>query len=350
MGISVLPPDVDQSSLYFTPVGEDIRFGLAAIKNVGENTAKAICETRAARGKFPNIYSFCAGIDPRFLNRRVLESLVKAGAMDCFGAPRARLWASIEGALSHGQKMEHQRSVGQHGLFLGGASPASTDDSENLLPEAEDWSEDQQLAGEHAVLGFYVSGHPLDKYAGRLQDLGVVELGAIEQKANGEELVIAGIIVQTRPMRSRRGARWAICRIQDQTGGVEALVFPEAFQKYETILKAATPLAIRGHVNVEDAGTRFVVSDIRLLEQLPEKTTDVMRVRVDLKAINMNAMDQLQALFAERPGRCRVAFELISHDGVTATLEAEKRVEAGPELLDRVRAICGADSVAMLRA
>lgn len=350
MGISVLPPDVDHSSLYFTPIGEDVRFGLAAIKNVGENTAKAICEARAAHGKFPNIYAFCAAIDSRFLNRRVLESLVKAGAMDCFGASRARLWAAIEGALSHGQKMEHQRSVGQHGLFLGGGNPVPVDDAENSLPEAEDWSEDQQLAGEHAVLGFYVSGHPLDKYAGRLRDLGVVELGAVEQKANGEELVIAGIIVQTRPMRSRKGARWAICRVQDQTGGIEALVFPEAFQKYENVLKSAAPLAIRGRVNVEEAGTRFVVSDIRPLDQLSEKNRDVMRVRVDLNAINTNAMDQLQTLFAESPGRCRVAFELVSQDGVTATLEAEKRVEAGPELLDRVRAICGPDSVAMLRA
>ncbi|MGH9709987.1 MAG: DNA polymerase III subunit alpha, partial [Candidatus Acidiferrales bacterium] len=121
MGIRVLPPDVHQSSLYFTPVGEDIRFGLAAIKNVGENTAKAICESRAARGNFPNIYGFCSAIGPRFLNRRVLESLVKAGAMDCFNAPRARLWAAIEGAMNHGQKMDHQRSVGQHGLFLSGS-------------------------------------------------------------------------------------------------------------------------------------------------------------------------------------------------------------------------------------
>ncbi|MGB6358817.1 MAG: DNA polymerase III subunit alpha [Candidatus Acidiferrales bacterium] len=350
MGIRVLPPDVHQSSLYFTPVGEDIRFGLAAIKNVGENTAKAICEARAERGNFPNIYGFCSAIDSRFLNRRVLESLVKAGAMDCFGAPRAQLWAAIEGAMSHGQKMEHQRTVGQHGLFLGGASQAPADDGPNLLPEAEDWSEDQQLSGEHAVLGFYVSGHPLDKYAGRLSDLGVVELGSLEQKPNGEDLVIAGIIVQTRPMRSRKGARWAICRVQDQTGGVEALVFPEAFQRYETILKGATPLAMRGRVSIEDAGTRFVVSDIRLLEQLSERKTDLMRVRVDLRALDTKAMDTLQALFAERPGRCRVAFELISQDGVSATLEAEKRVEPAPELVDRVRAICGPDSVAVLRA
>jgi len=351
MGISVLPPDVNHSSLYFTPVGEDIRFGLAAIKNVGENTAKAICEARAARGNFSNIYGFCDEIDSRFLNRRVLESLVKAGAMDCFGAPRARLWAAIEGAMSHGQKMEHQRTVGQHGLFLGGgATQTLADDEQTSLPEAEDWTEDQQLSGEHSVLGFYVSGHPLDKYAGRLRDLGVTELGALEQKQNGEELIIAGIIVQTRPMRSRRGARWAISRVQDQTGGVEVLIFPEAFERYENTLKSTTPLAIRGRVNIEDAGTRFVASDIRLLEQLQAAKTDVMRVRVDLRAVDTQTLDQLQALFAERPGRCRVAFELISQDGVTATLEAEKRVEPAAELVAQVQKICGPDSVAVVRA
>ena len=351
MGISVLPPDVNHSSLYFTPVGEDIRFGLAAIKNVGENTAKAVCEARAQRGNFSNLYGFCDGIDPRFLNRRVLESLVKAGAMDCFGAPRARLWAAIEGAMSHGQKMEHQRAVGQHGLFLGGAAAeTSADDEQNSLPDAQDWTEDQQLSGEHSVLGFYVSGHPLDKYTGRLRDLGVVELGSLEQKQNGEELIIAGMIVQTRPMRSRRGARWAISRVQDQTGGIEVLVFPEAFERYENVLKSTTPLAIRGRVNIEDAGTRFVASDIRLLEQLEQKKSDVMRVRMDLRAVDTQTLDQMLALFSERPGRCRVAFDLISQDGVTATLETEKRVEPAAELVAQVQAICGPDSVSVVHA
>ena len=349
MGIRVLPPDVHQSSLYFTPVGEDIRFGMAAIKNVGENTAKAICEARNTRKTFPNIYAFCAAIDSRFLNRRVLESLIRAGAMDCFDAPRARLWAAIEGAMNYGQKMEHQRAVGQHGLFLGGAQQVPVDESQNILPEADDWTEDQQLSGEHAVLGFYVSGHPLDKYAGRLRSLGVAELGALEQSSQGEDLIVAGIIVQTRPMRSRKGARWAICRLQDQTGGVEMLVFPEAFQRYENILKSAAPLAIRGRLTMEDAGTRFVASEIRLLEQLPDRSNDVMRVRLDMRSLDTTTLDQLQALFAERPGRCRVAFELVSQDGVTATLEAEKRVEPAPELVDRVRAICGPDSVAVHR-
>src|SRR5690348_7739465 len=357
MGIRVLPPDVQESSLYFTPVGEDIRFGLAAIKNVGENTAKAVCEARASGGRFRDIYDFCARIDPKFLNRRVLESLVKAGAMDSFNAPRARLWAAIEGAMSYGQKSELQRSVGQHGLFLGGAHPAQFEEAQSL-PEADDWTEDQQLAGEHAVLGFYVSGHPLDKYAGRLKSLGVVELGALEQRHNGDDLAVAGIIVQTRPMRSRRGARWAICRLQDQTGGIEMLVFPEAFERYENLLKSAAPLLIRGRVNAEDAGLRFVAAEIRPLEQASAKaseaagetSSEVMRVRVDLRALDSRSLDELQRLFANRPGRCRVTFELISQDGITATLDAERRVEPAPELVESVRAICGPDSVSMARA
>src|SRR6185437_15796734 len=104
----------------------------------------------AARGNFLNIYGFCSPIEPRFLNCRVLESLVYAGAMDCFDSPRARLCAAIEGAMNHGQKMDHQRSVGQHFLFRSGASSMSTDDAQNILPESDDWSEDEQLAGEHS--------------------------------------------------------------------------------------------------------------------------------------------------------------------------------------------------------
>ena len=348
-GIRVLPPDVHQSSLYFTPVGEDIRFGLAAIKNVGENTAKAICESRAARGNFQNIYGFCSAIEPRFLNRRVLESLVKAGAMDCFDAPRARLWAAIEGAMNHGQKMDHQRAVGQHGLFRSGASSMSTDDAQNILPEVDDWSEDEQLAGEHSVLGFYVSGHPLDRYAGRLKEMGTVELGALETRRNGEELAIAGIITQTRAMRSKRGARWAICNLQDRTGGVEVLVFPEAFQKFEHLLRPATPLLIHGRINVEEVGTRFVAAEVRLLDKVADRGPSLLRVRVDLSAVNTGTLDQLQKVLAERPGRCRVAFDLISDDGTMATLEAEKGIEPAPELFARVREICGADSVAVMR-
>ena len=189
----------------------------------------------------------------------------------------------------------------------------------------------------------------MDRHAGRLKDFGAVDLGSIEGRRNGEELTIAGIIVQMRPMRSRRGARWAICNLQDRTGGVELLVFPEAFQKFEALLKAARPLLVKGRVNVEEVGTRFVASEIRALDEIANRAPSLIRVRVDLRGMDTGTLDRLQALFSERPGRCRVAFDLVSSDGTTATLEAERGIEPAPELVQRVREICGSDAVNLLR-
>src|SRR5580658_1990580 len=294
MGIRVLPPDVHESGLYFTPVSDDIRFGLAAIKNVGENTAKAICEARVTAGGFRTLFEFSEAIEPKFLNKRVLESLVKSGALDCSGGSRGRLFAAIDQAISRGQKKHQEKAVGQGGLFLAG--PSASHDSrpwqEAELPEADDWSEEQQLAGEYSVLGFYISGHPLDKYAGRLKDLHAAELATMESRKNNEDIVVAGIIVQIRPMRSRRGARWAILTLQDRTGVIEALVFPEAFGKLEGILKSNTPLLVKGRVAVEDVGTRLMVADARLLDQLADRPPSMLRVRMDLSTVNTGAIDR----------------------------------------------------------
>ena len=136
---------------------------------------------------------------------------------------------------------------------------------------------------------------------------------------------MAGIIVQSRPMRSRRGARWAILTLQDRTGVIEALVFPEAFQKLEPILKAATPLLVKARVAVEDVGTRLIVSDARVLDQVADRPASLLRVRVNRGAIDAGVLDRLGELFSSRPGRCRVAFELINEDGSEATIESRAR-------------------------
>jgi DNA polymerase III subunit alpha len=349
MGITVLPPDVHESSLNFTPVGDNIRFGLSAIKNVGENTAKAICEARVSHGRFQHLYRFCEAIDPRFLNKRALESLIKAGALDGLDpqANRARLVASIDKASEYANKFWRDRSSGQHNLLGGGnwAPEAALPD----YPNVDDWSETERLSYEHAMLGFYISGHPLDKYAGRLKDLNAVEISTIEGRRNGEDIVVAGIIVQSRPMRSRRGARWAILTLQDRTGVAEALVFPEAFQKLESILKSATPLLVKARVAVEDVGTRLIVADARVLDQVADRPPSLLRVRLQCAALDAGMIDRLHELLSARPGRCRVAFELIKDDGTEATLDASNGVRPDKDLLDRVRELCGSDSVALVQ-
>src|SRR6266849_6171183 len=164
MSISILPPDVNESELYFTPVGESIRFGLAAIKNVGENTAKAILESRMNHGEFKSPYDFCEHIESRFLNKRVFESLIKSGALDSLG-PSESMLATVDEAIAALQRASRIRESGQHGLF-GTAAAAAPMPFE--LREAAPWSEEERLASEYAMLGFYVSGHPLAKYSSRL--------------------------------------------------------------------------------------------------------------------------------------------------------------------------------------
>ncbi|MGA8145879.1 MAG: DNA polymerase III subunit alpha [Candidatus Acidiferrales bacterium] len=348
MSITVLPPDVNSSAMNFTPVGDQIRFGLCAIKNVGENTVTGILQAREKLGRFTSVFEFCESVDTRLLNKRVLESLVRSGSMDGLGAHRAQMIAVIDRVMERAQKLQRAREAGQHGLF-GGSSPTATQMPAEELPDVPEWPEHELLAAEYATLGFYISGHPLDKYAGRLMDLNAVELSTLEGKRNGEDIVVAGIIVSSRPMRSRRGARWMIVMLQDRTGVIEALVFPEAFQKLEPILKAATPLLVKGRIAVEDVGTRLMVSDARVLDQVNDKAPNLLRVRVDLKALDSGVLDRLGELFTSRPGRCRVSFELVQDDGTEATLESSSAVRADRDLVDRVREICGSDSVALLQ-
>jgi DNA polymerase III subunit alpha len=343
MSISILPPDVNESHLYFTAIGEAIRFGLAAIKNVGENTAKAIREARLGQGEFHSLYDFCERIESRFLNKRVFESLIKSGAMDSLGA-RESMLESVDDALMALQRASRTRASGQHGLFGTATAPAPVAFE---LREAAPWSEEERLASEYAMLGFYVSGHPLAKYGSRLQELKTVSLGEVEEQRNGKEITVAALIVPpVRPMRSRKGARWAIYTLQDMTGVQEMLAFPESFAKLESILKPGSPLLLKVRVQVEEAGTRLSLQEARRLEDIPEpKAAREFKVRLETLALSEAILDQLEALLANFPGASPVVFELHSPDGSVASLQSQQRVAPGPELVESLRRICGEQAV-----
>jgi DNA polymerase-3 subunit alpha len=210
------------------------------------------------------------------------------------------------------------------------------------LREAAPWSEEERLASEYAMLGFYVSGHPLEKYASRLMDLKTVSLDQIEGQRNGKEITVAALIVGTRPMRSKKGQRWAIFTIQDMTGVQELLAFPESFARLEAVLKAGNPLLLKVRVQVEEAGTRLSLQEARRLEELPEHAaSNELRVRLEMQSVSEDALDRLEDLFSASPGPCQVVFELCSPDGSMAVLHAQQRVKATPELLEDVHKICG---------
>jgi DNA polymerase-3 subunit alpha len=278
------------------------------------------------------------------MNKRVLESLIRAGALDSLGSRRAQLYAVIDRAMERGQKLHRDRSSGQHGLF-GGGGPAVEESTTDNLPDLEEWPEHELLAGEYATLGFYVSGHPLARYAGRLQELKVVEVAAIDESLNAKEIAVCGLIQGVRMMRNRDGKPWAIVSLQDMSGFLELMVFWKAYEDYGPQLRKDAAVLVNGRVQVEDTGTRLMVSRVRPLDAVAEAGPRLLRVRVETAEFDEHKMDDLERLFDSKPGRCNVAFEIVTADGSVATVQSDRRVKADSELEEQVRAICGPESV-----
>jgi DNA polymerase-3 subunit alpha len=217
------------------------------------------------------------------------------------------------------------------------------------MRESEPWSEEERLASEYAMLGFYVSGHPLAKYASRLQELKALTLAEIEGQRNGKEVAVAALIVSVRPMRSRKGARWAIYTVQDMTGVQELLAFPESFAKLENVLKPGTPLLLKARVQIEEAGTRLSLQEARRLEDLAErKEAPEFRVRLETESLSESTLDRLEEVFAGSPGPSPVLFEMHSPDGSMAVLHSQQRVTVKAELIESVRQICGAQAIELV--
>ncbi|HXZ18477.1 MAG TPA: OB-fold nucleic acid binding domain-containing protein, partial [Candidatus Acidoferrales bacterium] len=350
-GITVLPPDINSSDMDFTPAGEAIRFGLRAIRNVGETAVRSILEARKTVGAFRSLRQFCEIADVRLLNRRMLESMIRAGAMDSLGARRAQLMAMIDPAIEHAQRIVRERSVGQHGLFgSGAADPAAGSDAE-ILPEIEEWPEHERLAREYEMLGFYVSGHPLERYRARLDDLAVCPLGALEDKPNGAEVSIAGIVAAERAMRSRKGQRWAILTLQDMTGMAEVLVFPESFARLERTLRKGSTIVVKGKISVEDVGTRVILAEAKSLDADPAAPgAGILRLHIDTESIDEESLNLLRELFASRPGSCGVAFVVSTADGTVGTQFTRFHIRPDDDLLSRVRDLLGDSAVEFIPA
>jgi DNA polymerase-3 subunit alpha len=226
MGIRVLPPDVNQSDIFFTVVGNDIRFGLAAIKNVGEGAVEAVLRARQA-GPFQSLFDFCERVDLRAVNRRVVESFIKSGSFDSLDARRSALFAALDRAMDAGQKDQRDREQGQSSLFGradgdGDGHPAAAPDR---IRDVSAWGEGERLAFEKESLGFFITGHPLERFRGEMEKWATATTGKLMEMAD-REVSLGGIITALRPIKTRKGDRMATFILEDLEGGVEALVFP----------------------------------------------------------------------------------------------------------------------------
>lgn len=262
MGLSVAPPDVNASGAQFAVAGDVIRFGLAAIKNVGATAIDSIVRFREAGGAFASLTDFCVRSDPRLVNRRVIESLIKAGAFDSLRRSRAGLLAELDHAMDAGQRRQREHQEGQGSLFatLGGDAPPDAD--REATREVPEWPAEQLLAHEKEVLGFYLSGHPLERYretAGRLGSLSVEELAS---RPVGARVTLLGHVGGLRERATKSGTRMAFATLETVDGLVSLTVFPDALRSQGPALRGAGAVVVRGRVDDTDKGRVVLVEEV----------------------------------------------------------------------------------------
>ncbi len=365
MGIAVEPPDVQVSGAQFTPhvteSGEAIRFGLAAVKNVGGNAIESIIKARKeSGGRFKSFWEFCEKVDLRLMNKRVIESLIKAGALDSMGK-RGQLFAAVDRAIERAQKAQKDAAQGQTGLFgLFDEAPAHGARNGDDLPHVPDWEESETLAYEKEVLGFFVSGHPLDKYAEKIRNLpGVISTAeALERKPPerrwgsptdpADEVQVAGIIHGLRVQKSRRDQKlYAQATLEDAAGKIDLICFSRDYERLQNQLKIEAPVLVRGVLmGDDDAASKISVSQIQALEAVQVKLPEAIRIRLNLDRTTEETFTALKSAADAAPGPGKVMLHLKKAGEYEVILEPEgMSVAADRGWMERMEELVGKGAV-----
>ncbi len=356
LGVPILPPDVNASELAFTVTPEGVRYGLMAVRNVGEGAIESILAVRREVGRIDSLFVLCEHVDLRLVNKRVLESLAKAGALDSLcaerglsaGAIRARLFAAVDRALEHGSRRQRDRDKGQSDLF-GGGDPQNGDRAEPIpLPDVPSWNDIQQLAGEKEALGFFMSGHPIERYAEDLRAFGAKPIG--ELTASDADLWVGGIVSGLRPLKTRKGDRMCVFMLEDPTGTLETVVFPETFGKFGHLGVADAMLVVRGKFEKDDESARLIATEIMPISALRERIAREVAIRLVMPPCGRDTLEALAELLARHRGDRRVSIELEMTNGGGRGMRVKAdvgqlRVRPSERLVADVEQLCGPGSV-----
>jgi DNA polymerase-3 subunit alpha len=310
MEIPVLPPDVNQSDIFFTVVADSIRFGLAAIRNVGEGAVAAVLRARRD-GPFRSLFDFCERVDMKAVNRRVVESFIKSGSFDSLDPRRASLTGAIDRAMEAGQKRQRDLQQGQSSLFAaqGATEEASAAERIASLPE---WGEGERLAFEKESLGFFITGHPLERFQDELAQWATATTGRLTTMTEAAEVTVGGIITALRLIKTKKGDRMASFILEDLEGGVESLVFPETYKKVAGRLADDQVVLVKGRGEALDDGkARLLVSEVLPLEQAKLAEARFVTIRVPIASWDRSKGERLRDILGSHRGDCPVTLELV---------------------------------------
>jgi len=384
MGIRVLPPDVNESFEDFTVAGDAIRFGLAAVKNVGLGSVEAILQARQETGAFTSLTDVVERVDPRAVNRRVLESLIKAGALDSLGMPRAQLLQLLDEAMEAAQRVQRARASGQTGLFDLSGETAPAEAAAPAGP-VEEFSREELLAMEKEMLGLYISDHPLRHVHATLAARINVALDQLLELPDKTPVTVGGLITAVKRTTTKGGSAMAFVTLEDLTGSCEVIIFPRAYEQVHFLLKRDAVLVVRGRVDVMEQQAKILADRVMTLEEADEveplpllhpagalngeqtesaesdsrpdlveargpkpearPSPSALHVRVDTARLGEAGLHRLKALLAQRRGDLPVFLHLLASGREVVMSARDLRVTATAELEAEIEGLLGAGSV-----
>jgi DNA polymerase-3 subunit alpha len=340
MGIDILPPGVNESQADFSVVGGKIRFGLAAVKNVGLKAVESVIEERSKNGPFRDLANFCKRVENSKVNRRVLEGLILCGAFDFTGTYRSRLLAALDDVLRF---CGINRDPNQLNIF--GSLSLNTGQNGGLieLPDIDEWDEKDRLRKEKEALGFYITGHPLDRYSKEIKQFATCSVDELSEQKDKSTVKIAGVVENLKMKRTRRGDRMAILNIEDLSGSTEVVVFPDVFSQTSPLLKCDDPLFIKGSAEIGDSSAKIIAQEITTLDSIRQNAIKAIVIQLREEDISSKMLEDLRYTTYKYPGDCGLIFKVNLSHKKKVTISAHNRFNVLPcrELIAEIEDLIG---------
>ncbi|MDH5668371.1 MAG: DNA polymerase III subunit alpha [Nitrospira sp.] len=324
LGIKVLGPDINKSQKNFAVADGAIRFGLAAIKNVGESAVESIVAIRNETGPFTSIFNFCRRVDLRKANKRMLEGLIKTGAFDSTGAQRAQLLAGLDQAIEDGAAIQRERDLGQTSIFGDQFSDQNVSDASHTpsLPSVPEWDQAQRLKYERELTGFYISAHPLSRYESTINALSTATTTGLAELSDGKEVKLCGIIATVKPMLTKKGDRMAYVSLEDLQGTVEVIIFPDLYKTAGDLIVPEQLVRVTGTIDRGDKGTKLRGGKVESLPEVQKQAVKRVHIRLADKPESAEQLLRLREIFQRYPGETTVS--------LTFQMEQELEAETAP--------------------
>jgi len=340
MGIKILPPDINESEREFKVMGNSIRFGLEAVKGVGGSAIEAIIEARTA-GTFTSLMSFCLKVDSRRVNKKVIESLIKAGAFDSIGR-RSQLMAALDSTLDSAAKAQKAKNSGQGIIFETQHTGGET------LPDIEEWERSELLRMEKEAIGFYITGHPLDKYKEKLEQSSVTPSYHLQELQDKEEVTLGGIIIRVKQIQSKKRDIMAYLTVEDLYGITEVIVFPDLYRESSGIISEDTPIIISGQIDKTDKGLKVIAKKIFSIESGDTQKTEINKLTLTLTTdTNTENLIRLKKIILRYSGNCPVYLRITSPNHWETIVSTALGVKPSKEMVIEVENLMGKGTVVM---